>query len=295
MSMLLFCGGRMLPRPCAGWVAALCLLLTSSVVAKEWNQKFELGFTPFLPVRAMMQHYEPMRAYLEAQLQEPVTLVTAMDYQTFNERMRGYEYAFVVTVANSAYLANTEYGYVPMLRPAIPTRPVLITAKHSKIKNIKGLRGANLALPERLAVVSMQGLQMLNDAGMQPVRDVQVIYTPNHTAAANFVVSGEANAAIVSDRALLQMPSATRNAIRVLQTWDAGAVPGIVFLASPHVTPERVARMTQAIIEFVRQTEPGRGFIKNLGYGDLIPASVEDLAPLAPYGAQLKAALGHAR
>ncbi len=266
------------------------LLAAPSVVAQDRPQGFELAFTPFLPVRTMMAKYEPMRAYLEERLREPVALVTAMDYKTFNQRMRNHEYAFVVTVANAAYLAHTEYGYTPMLRPAILTRPVLVTSRVNRFKNLKDLRGASLALPDRLSVVSMQGLQMLREAGLHPESHVKIKYTPNHTAAVNFVQSGEAAAAIVSDRAILQMPEATQKALRTIQIWDAGAVPGVVYMASPHVSVERVTRMRQAILDYVRDTDSGRSLIRDLGYGDLTPATVADLAPLAIYGALLKEA-----
>lgn len=271
-------------------LAVLLLLLAPHVQAGP--APFELAFTPFLPVRTMMLNYQPMRAYLESRLQEPVTLVTAPDYKIYNERMRLHAYPFLITVANSAYLAHVDHGYVPMLRPAILTRPALVVGVQSRLKSIKELRDAKLAMPDPLAVIAMQGAQMLREAGLQPERDVNIKYTPNHAAAVNHVISGEVVAAIVSDRALLQMPKATRQAVRVLQTWDAGATPGIVYLAGPQVPRERVERLRQAILEFVRDTNEGRALMKNLGYGGLVPATDEDLKPLAPYGAQLKAALG---
>ena len=61
-------------------------------------------------------------------------------------------------------------------------------------------------------------------------------------------------------------------------------------MASPHVSVERVTRMRQAILDYVRDTEGGRNLIRELGYGDLTPATVADLAPLAIYGALLKEA-----
>lgn len=263
--------------------------------AEEANAQFEIAFTPFLPVRTMLINYQPLRAYLEAHLQEPVTLMTAPDYQVYNERMRRHVYPFVLTVANSAYLAQTEYGYVPMLRPSIPTRPALLLAKHSRVSSIKELHGKIIAMPDRLAVISMQGVQMLHEAGLNPERDVTIKHMQNHSAAVNLVMSGEAAAAIVSDRALLQMPEATRTAVRVLQTWDAGAAPGVVYMASPRVPAARVAKLQQAILDFVRDTEEGRELMKKLGYGGLVPVTSDELKPLAPYGALLKTAQESAR
>lgn len=145
-----------------------------------------------------------------------------------------------------------------MLRPSILTRPVLVVDAHSDLKGLKDMRGAMLALPDPLSIVAMQGVQMLREAGLNPERDVHIKHTANHAAAVNHVISGEAAAVIVSDRALLQMPKPKRQAVRVLQTWDAGAVPGVVYLAGPQVPRERVERLQQAILEFVRDTREGR-------------------------------------
>lgn len=78
--------------------------------------------------------------------------------------------------------------------------------------------------------------------------------------------------------------------VRTIQIWDAEAVPGVVYMASPHVSVERVTRMRKAILDYVRDTESGRNFARDLGYGDLTPATAADLAPLAAYGALLKEA-----
>ena len=50
--------------------------------------------------------------------------------------------------------------------------------------------------------------------------------------------------------------------------------------------------MNQAILEFVRDTQEGRALMKQFGYGGFVPVTPEELKPLAPYGAQLKAAMG---
>ena len=276
-----------------GWraLAALLFLLAPSAARSAQAEGYELAFTPFLPVHTLLQNYQPLRAYLEMRLQEPVTLVTAPSYKIFNDRLRQHVYPFVITTANSAYLAYADYGYIPLLRPAINTRPVLVVAKQSPVTTIQAIRGKILTLPDPLAIVSMQALSMLREAGLDPQRDVTIKYLSNHAAALNYVIAGEAAAAIVSDRALLQMPEASRNAVRVVQTWEAGAAPGVVYLASPEVPRARVERLRQAVVEFVRDTAEGREMIQKLGYGDLIPATTADLKALASYGAQLRAAL----
>lgn len=267
------------------------IMSLASASDPEQGAMLELGVAPFLPARTIVQNYQPMRAYLEQHLKEPVMFVTAPDYKTFYERTQRREYPIIITVANAAYLAYAESGYVPMLRPVIDTRPVLVVPKNSNLTRVQNLRGKTVALPDPLAIIAMQGAQMLRESGLDPGKDVNLKHLPNHSAAVNHVISGEAAAAIVSNRALLQMPAATQEGVRVIQTWEKGAVPGVVYLANPALPPQRVAQLTQAILKFVRETPEGREFINKLGYGSLVPATKQDLEPLASYGEMFKEAI----
>ena len=102
----------------------LVVLLSSAIISvasasdPAHGAVLELGVAPFLPARTIAQNYQPMRAYLEQHLKQPVLFMTAPDYKTFYERIQRREYPIIITVANAAYLASTEVGYVPMLRPA---------------------------------------------------------------------------------------------------------------------------------------------------------------------------------
>ena len=253
----------------------------------EAEHGVEIAIAPFLSVRTLVHNYEPMRLYLEKQLHQPVLFVTAPDYKIFHERMQKLQYRYLITVANAAYLAETESGYVPLFRPAIPTRPTLVVRKDASLQHLDELRGKHIALPDPLAVISMQARDMLREAGIDPDKDVQIRHVRNHGAAVNFVLSGESDAAIVSDRALSQMPAATREGVRVMQTWDKGAVPGVVYLASPRVPKAEVKRFSQALQDFVNSQE-GKALMQRMGYGTLLPTTAADLKYLAPYGAALK-------
>lgn len=273
------------------WGACLLLLLAlCPAQAEKPKPGIEIAIAPFLSVRDLVQNYEPMRLYLEQRLRQPVLFITAPDYRSFHERTRKREYTYLITVGNAAYLAQAEAGYVPLLRPVHDTRPVLVVKKDMPLEHIVDLRGKVIALSDRLAVVSMQALPMLREAGLDPERDLVLKHQGNHGAAVNHVLSGEAAAAIVSDRALMQMAPAIREAVRVVHGWDKGAAPGLLYLASPRLQREDRDRFTRAALDFVR-TDEGRALMERLGYGGLVPATQEDIRMFAPYGAALKRAL----
>lgn len=267
---------------------ALCSLASVGMAAAKPG--VEIAITPFLPVRTMVQNYETMRLHLEKQLKQPVLFITAPDYRTFHERTRKQEYDYLITVANAAYLAQAESSYVPLFRPAVYTRPTLVVAKGAPLEQVTELRGKTVAMPDSLAIISMQGQAMLREAGLEPERDVTLKHMRNHGAAVNLVLAGDAMAAIVSDRALAQMPAATRDGVRVLQTWEKGAAPGVVYLVSPKLSKATREKFSRAVRSFVESPD-GMALMQQLGYGTLLSATAADLQFLAPYGAALKEGL----
>lgn len=270
------------------------MLSVFTAKAAEQNTGFEIGIAPFLPVKTLVQNYAPMRDYLQSRLHVPVTIVSAPDYKTYSQRIQKHEYPIIIAAANSAYLAWAESAYIPMLQPLNPTHPVLVVAKDQAFKQLSDLRGKTVAMSDALAIVSMQGMQMLREAGLEPERDVSIKNMQNHSTAVNFVVAGDVAAAIVSDRAVMQMAAAVREQIKIVSTWKKGAAPGIVYLASPDIPSDQLEKIKTAILEFVRDTPEGIKLMTDIGYGGLKPVAADELQALAPYGALLKEALSNA-
>jgi phosphonate transport system substrate-binding protein len=280
---------------CTILAAALLFLNVFTARADEQGIGFEIGIAPFLPVKTLVQNYAPMRDYLQSRLHEPVTIVSAPDYKTYYQRIQNREYPIIIAAANSAYLAWAESAYIPMLQPLIPTRPVLIVAKDSQVNKLSDLRGKTVSMSDTLAIVSMQGIKMLRDAGLKAGRDVTVNNMPNQSVAVNFVISRDVAAAIVSDRAIMQMPLSVRKQVKIIYTWEQGAAPGIIYLASPNMPPDRVKKISQAILEYARDVAEGKELMQSWGYGGLVPVSAADLRRLEPYGKLLKEELSKVR
>ena len=280
------CRGLLMPPI----MTALLMSAAANGVAAA-TDAIEMSISPFLPPHVLLTNYAPMRAHLERELQQPVSLVTAPDYRTYNERILRGEPAFLIAVASSAQLAIEDKGYVPFLRPEIYTRPILIVAQDSDIQRVTDLHGRLIVTTDRMAVVAMQGIEMLHKAGLTPDRDVTLRHLANHAAAINYVISHDADAAIVSDRALMQMPTAQQQSVRKISDWKPGAAPGVVYLARADISAEQVARMKSAISEFVANTDEGRAMMEATGYGNLVTTDAKELSFLAPYAAELRSLL----
>jgi len=267
----------------------LSYLLTAH--ATESATGIEIGIAPFLPIQTLVKNYGPLRKYLQHQLHENVTIISAPDYKTFYKRMEQHTYPVIITTANSAYLAWHDSAYVPLLRPLVNTQPVVVVAKNKPFSDLSDLRGKTVAMPDALAIISMQGTQMLREAGLKPVSDYILKNMQNHRVAVNFVIAGEADAAIVSDRAIMQMPDSVRTQIKIVYTWKNGEAPGVVYLGSPQLSQEKLKLIKKSILEFAQNTPDGIKQMHELGYDGLETIGEDDLKSLASYGNMLKTAL----
>lgn len=281
----------MVPLTYIKMTSAVLLLNVMSVFAAEQTGGLVIGIAPFLPVKTLVQNYAPLRDYLEIKLNEPVSIVSAPDYKTYYKSIQKHDYEIVITNASSAYVAYTDYAYTPLLQPLNFTHPVVVIGKDQKLTDLTELRDKTIAMSDATAVVSMQGLQMLREFGLQPGRDVSIKNMQNHSAAVNYVITGEVDAAIVSDRALMQMPATIKDKVKIVYTWEQGAAPGIVYMGSPKLSGDSLKLISKSILEFVRDTPAGKKMMLDTGYGGLISVKPEDLQALAPYGILLKESL----
>lgn len=274
-------------------ILAAALLMTSlySACAEERKAGIEIGIAPFLPVKTLVQNYAPLCNFLQSRLNVPVTIVSAPDYKTYYKFVQNRDYQIIITTASSAYLAWADHAYVPLLQPLNFTHPAVVVLSTRELRQLSDLRGKVVAMSDATAIVSMQGLQMLQEAGLEPERSVKIINMQNHSAAVNHVITGEVDAAIVSDRAIAQMPASIREQIKLAYVWEKGAAPGIVYMGSPDMPLKRLEQINKAIIEFARDTPEGVKLLNDMGYGGLKPIGAEELRLLEPYGAMLKKAL----
>ena len=251
------------------------------------GQTLEFAILPYLPTATILERYKPLRDYLERRFREPVSIVSAPDYASFIERTQRGEYAFVITIAHAARLAEVEAGYRPMLRPGWDTYATLLVRKDSPYQDIKDLRGKIIATPGPYAIVSQLGGNWLSQVGLKPGRDVFLRTSITHTTALHAVVAGDADAGFVSNRAFVAAKSDLKGQLRSLGQSKESGGPGVVYMAHPSIPAQRVAAIKEAVLAFV-QTEAGKAFVAGLGYDTLREIKPGELVVLDPYVRELK-------
>lgn len=274
----------------ARFLSGLLALYAAAAIAAE--PPLSVGVFPYLSARSLLTLYQPLRQHLEQELGMPVQFYTAPDFETFVQRTHQHQYQVVITAPHLARLAQTESGYVPLANYTRELRAVIVVAKNSSITNIGDLRGKVVAVPDRLAVIPMIGLEILRERGLQADIDYRLRASQTHGNAILAVRRGEAQAAVVGSLPLAQLPGEVQRDVQTLAM--SGPISSQFFMADPGLTPKRIEQISRALIGFPA-TPSGKRFVDENGMGGIQAAKESELKKLDVYAREVRALLGAPR
>lgn len=254
-------------------------------LAQTPPKALEIGIMPYLSPHALLVTYEPMRAYLAKQLGRRVDIYTAPDFKTFTENTLRGEYDLIIAVSHLVRLAQKEAGYSPQLgygyQGSGNISSLLIVHRNSEIRSLQELRGKWVVIPDRMAIVTIAGLEWLRKQGMTPQVDFRLIQTVSHNTALLTVQRGEASAAITTSGVLKQVPDELRNSVKPLAL--ISELRGLIFATGPHLTETSKNAIKAALLQFAQESIEGKTFLKSTGFNSLLPVSESEMKLLDPY------------
>jgi len=249
------------------------------------GKPLEIGVFPYLSVRSILTTFQPVRHYLERELGRPVEMYTAPDFRSFIARSQQGEYDVLITAPHFARLAQLQTGYVPLAGFTKELHPIIVVARSSHYRNLADLRGKTVAIPDRLAIVSMMGLRLLREHGIEDDRDYRLVSAVSHNSAVLDVTHAKADAAITEAAALQQMPDELRNGVRVIAT--AGKAPHVMLMAHPRLGHGTIQKLRSLLEQFATESPEGREFLAATGYESLKPVREAVLKSLDPYAQEI--------
>ena len=260
-----------------GWAAP--------VAAENASSTVEMGVFPYLSTRALLELYEPVRVYLQAELHRPTHLFTATSFKAYAERVQAGEYDVLVAPPHMARLAQREAGYIPLTMYTRELRGVVVVAKASPIKTLAELKGKHITTPSKIALVTIMGGQLLRDNGLFTEADTQLKDVGSHSNAVLAVQRGEAEAALTENAALQQMPQDLRNSVRIIA--QTQRLPHVMLLAHPRLGQAGVERVRNLLLQFPNSGE-GRAFLKTSGFEGMRSVDEADMKSVDPFIKELK-------
>lgn len=261
------------------------LAAVSCAAVAAGQQALSVGLFPYLSARQLVDTYQPLREFLEQRLGRPVMLYTAPDFKSFVRRTQGGEFDVIVTAPHFARLAQVDGGYLPLFTYRNDIAAAVVVRKNGPVNDIAQLRDTRIIAPDRMAIVTMLGLKLLHEHGLDAPRDYLLQETATHGNVALAVLSGEAQAGIIGALPLKQLPENTSRQLHILALTPA--IPSQMLLASPGLAANQVQQIRDALLQFEQGTA-GQKFFQSTGLIGFKPISAADLKQLDPYAKEAK-------
>lgn len=270
----------------AGAAGLAGLVLIGSALAQSTTLR--VGVLPNVSARVIFAQYQPMRAYLEAEMAQPVEIQTAPDFKAFQARTHGGEYDMVVTAANLARLAQVDHKWVPMAlyEPQIPG--VLVRVKGNNPGGPSALKGKKLALANPASLVAMRGYGWLAERGLAKDTDYTPVLARNDDSLGALLASADTPYAIMSMGEFRVIPEATRNGLEI--ETEFARVPGFVLMHAPALPAPRAALLRAALLR-LGNSPLGASFFELSGFRAVRPPQPMEMEGLDPYVAATRAAM----
>lgn len=270
------------------WAACwLCLLAAAlpAVAQSSQTKTLSIGLFPNLSARTLVTLYQPLREFLLADLGYGVELKTAGDFHGFLDRLLAREFDIAIVAPHFARYAQQEVGYQPIARYQMPVEACIVVAKTSAAKNLQDLKDSRIAEPDELAIVTMLGVDLLEQAGLVEGGDFGHYEARSHNNVALAVINRQAPAGMIGCLPLAQLPDDVRQQLRVLA--KSPAMPSQYFISHPGMNREEQARLLRSLLRFAA-SPAGQAFLKQAGLKDIEATTGAELKSTDPYVKKLR-------
>ncbi len=261
-------------------LAFVCFFGTGAVQAQTANapeSTFSLGVLPNVNARLILTNYQPMREYLQRELNRTTHIATAPDFRQFHEATQRGDYQMVVTAPNLGRLAQVDAKWEPLAiyEPKIPA--LLVALASNTAAHPKQLQGKAVAMANPQSLVALMGVKWLEDQGLKLGKDFKTLITANDDSLGTVLNTGEAPLAIMSMGEFNAKPEALRKSLRIVT--EITKLPGFLVMANPTLPNADKQRLKQLVLAFP-QTDDGKKFFTLAGFNNIREVGEAELKQL---------------
>ncbi len=269
---------------CAYLIAAGLLLAGYAKTASAEKQLIELGVFPYLQTRSLVRIHTPLATTIGKALLTPATIATAPDFKTFRDRALANEYDIVMVPPNMTQRLVQEARYKPLVVSANRIRGLILTKQQSDVSDLAELRQKTIAVPSRLAAVTLLGRALLEETKVDD-KAINLRQAGSHTNALALLDVGDVDAALVAEGIFRGLPLERSSAYRTLGITES--VPGISLLASERIKLDEVMTLITLLTTY-DETVDGKRYFATNALKRFIPISEEVLNSISVFGSLQK-------
>ena len=269
---------------CAYLIVAGLLLVGYANPVLADKKLIELGVFPYLQTRSLVRIHTPLANTIGKSLLTPATIATAPDFKTFHDRALANEYDVVLVPPNMTQRLVQEARYKPLVVSANRIRGVILTKAQSDVSDLTELRQKTIAVPSRLAAVTLLGRALLRDVKIDD-EAIDLRQAGSHMNALALLDVGDVDAALVAEGIFRGLPLERSSAYRTLGITES--VPGISLLASERIKLDEVMTLITLLTTY-DETVDGKRYFATNAFKRFIPISEEVLNSISVFGSLQK-------
>lgn len=279
------------PPPAAPEPAPSVPVASPEQAAAYASDTLVVGVLPNIGAAALMAQYESLKQYLERHNPQKVRITLPSSFKSFYEGLMNGDYDLAVAAPHFARVAQRDGRMLPlaMYEPRIGAQ--LITTSDSALADPRELRGKTVAFANPQSLVAMYGRRWLSDQQLEDGRDYTAKGARTDMGVGRMLLTGEADAAILSNGEFRSLPPEEAARMKVVQVF--AQIPNFVLLGQPRLGSDRLARLKSQLLAFPGDAD-GAAFAKAAGVSSIVEADEPQLRELDAYVAQTRRAMSPA-
>ena len=249
-------------------LSAVCFVLAGGF-AHAAAKQCSLGVFPFLSAQRLESIFAPIAAELSKATDCDFHYNSAGSYRSFMDKLKKRKYDVAYVQPFDYVRVAVPHGYLPLAARDSQLTATLVARRDKTIDTLEDLKGATIALPPKVAAVSYLTRAALENDGIDPDKDVKLVYTKNHGSCLQQVLIGKADACGTVDTVANMFEK--HNHIKLKWVAQTPSVPQALFVVRDDVPPEQREQLLQAFLtmpltpaglRLFRNPENGRLFRK---------------------------------
>jgi len=267
--------------------AVLCALAATAgpaLAADPELRPYLLGVFPHLSISRLEAIYAPLAREIGNAIGRPVQFRTRSNFGAFTDELDNGTYDIALVQPFDYIRVHDTRGYLPMARRGEPLSAVIVVASEAPYRSLADLRGTIIALPPEVAAVSHLTRIALSEAGLDPARDVTLVYDRNHDGCLQRVMIGAASACGTASGPVRFFQAKMKVLFRVLA--ESPSIPHVLFIIHPRVPPQERERALAAIVG-LPSTPTGRAIIDEGQLKPFVPVTDAEYDVVRRYWARI--------